>query len=136
MAALVKDPTNTSNKQRGLTLTTARKSITSGSTAQLVSTTVQRVQQTTSKEKSDLISVKSVGRRQQARKEALPTVSSVSPEAIPGLRRQASSLVGLGPEQTKQREKGWGLSFKDPSVVTPTRSKEVCLHCSEHLSYI
>ena len=135
MAALVKDPTNTSNKQRGLTVTTARKSITSGFTAsQLVSTTVQRVQQSKPKEKSDLISLKSVGRRQQARKEALPTVSSVSPEAIPGLRRQASSLVGLGPEQTKQREKGWGLSFKDPSVVTPTRSKEVCLHCLQHLS--
>ena len=128
MAALVKDPTTTPNKQKGLTVTTARKSISNGSrVSQLVSTTAQRIQQPRPQDQSDLSPSKSVGRRQQTRKEALPTVSSVSPEAIPGLRRQASSL---DPGQAKQREKGWGLSFKDPSVVTPTR-KEVCLHSSQ-----
>ena len=121
---------HTNSKQRGLIVTTARKSITSGSpVSQLVSTTVKRVQPRL-EDKPDLISSKSTGRRQQARKEALPTVSSVSPEAIPGLRRQASSLDS---GQAKQQEKGWGLSFKEPTVALPTR-KEVSLHCSASLS--
>lgn len=133
MAALVKDPSNTSNKQRGLTVTTARKSITSGSrVSQLVSTTVQRVQQPRPQDKADLNSSNSIGRRQQRRKEALPSVSSVGPEAIPGLRHQASIL---DPGQAKQREKGWGLSFKDPSVATPIR-KEVRLHCRHILMHL
>ena len=130
MAGLVKDSPNTSTKQRGLTVTTARKSITSGClVSQLVSTTPKRVQPRL-EDKPDLVSSKSTGSRQQARKEALPTVSSVSPEAVPGLRRQALSL---DPGQAKQREKGWGLSFKEPTVALLTR-KEVGLHCSASLS--
>lgn len=133
MAALVKDPSNTFNKQRGLTVTTARKSITSGSRVpQLIKTTAQRVQQPRPQDKPDLKSSNPVGRRQQRRKEALPSVSSISPEAIPGLRHQASIL---DPGQAKQREKGWGLSFKDPSVATPTR-KEVCLRRRHVLVYV
>ena len=119
------------NKQRGLTVTTARTSIMSGSRVpQLASTTVQRVKQSRPQDKPDLDSSKSAGRRQQRRKEALPTVSSISPEAIPGLRHQASIL---DPGQAKQREKGWGLSFKDPSVATTTR-KEVCRHALMHVA--
>lgn len=81
------------------------------------------MQQPSLEDKRDPTASKYDRKRQQARKEALPTVSSVSPEAIPGLRRQASSL---DPGQAKQREKGWGLSFKEPTVAVPTR-KEVCL---------
>lgn len=88
---------------------------------------MQRVQQPRREDKPDPTLSRPDRQRQQARKEALPTVSSVSPEAIPGLRRQASSL---DPGQAKQREKGWGLSFKEPTVASPTR-KEVCLHCAE-----
>ena len=126
MAAVVKGSSNTSSKQRGLTVTTI-KSVTSGSpVSQLVSTTVRREQQARSDDKHDPISSKSDRNRRQARKEALPTVSSVSPAAIPGLRRQASSL---NPGQAKDREKGWGLSFKEPTVAIPTR-KEVWSQCA------
>ncbi|KAL3146030.1 hypothetical protein ABBQ38_015385 [Trebouxia sp. C0009 RCD-2024] len=121
LPALVKDHSNASNKQRGLTVTTIRKSVASGSPASpSVRPTVQRVQQPRREDKPDPTLSRPDRQRQQARKEALPTVSSVSPEAIPGLRRQASSL---DPGQAKQREKGWGLSFKEPTVASPTRKE-------------
>ena len=42
----------------------------------------------------------------------------------PGLRKQASIV---DPEQAKQLEKGWGLSYKDASAPTPVR-KEVGMY--------
>ena len=111
-------------KRRGLTITTARKNIVNGSASSQIATskgntTLPQLAKEASKE---TIPAQQAQRRQKTRKEQLPTVSSVSLDAIPGLRRQASAL---DPEQAKQREQGWGLSYKNASTAVPAR-KEVC----------
>lgn len=124
MTAITKACSDNPHKQRGLTITTARKSISSYQpAAQPASFAPKHVQQPRPEVKSDMALSQSPGRREKVRKEALPTVSSVSADAIPGLRRQASAI---DPEQAKQREKGWGLSFKDPAAATPTRKEVSC----------
>lgn len=127
MTAITKAPSDSSSQRRGLTITTARKSVTSGvHLPSPVRNTVKNVQQDTFEDKVDLISSQKAEKRQQARKAALPTVSSVSTDAIPGLRRQASAL---NPQEVKQKEKGWGLSFKDAKAVSPV-CREVCVQSS------
>lgn len=64
-------------------------------------------------------------RSQPDKDDELATVSSVSLDAIPGLRKQASVV---DPEQKKQLEKGWGLSYKDPNAPVVVR-KEVFKRC-------
>ncbi|KAL0037008.1 hypothetical protein WJX77_008847 [Trebouxia sp. C0004] len=120
--ALKSDP-DTPSKVRGLTVTTTRKNITGGCTAaQQISPSSAPAHQ--SEARKQLILSQPAQRKQRLRKN-LPTVSSVSPDAIPGLRRQASVV---DPEQTKQQEKGWGFAFKDPSKSVPVR-KEVEVSC-------
>ena len=119
--AVLEPARDISSKPRQLTVTTARRSIVNGSTlAQPAITSSTSAQQPDAKVSKQLIPAQLAARKQRVRRE-LPTVSSVSPEAIPGLRRQASTV---DPEQAKQLEKGWGLAFKDPSVAVPVR-KEV-----------
>ncbi|KAA6417880.1 MAG: hypothetical protein FRX49_12178, partial [Trebouxia sp. A1-2] len=118
-APALKSGADTSSKVRGLTITTTRKHITgSSTTTQVNSLSSQPAHQPEGRKQ--LISSQPAQRKQRVRKD-LPTVSSVSPDAIPGLRRQASVV---DPEQAKQQEKGWGLAFKDPSKAAPVR-KEV-----------
>jgi hypothetical protein len=130
LTAALKSDADTPSKVRGLTITTARKSITGGSTAaQLTSPSSAAAHQPEGRKQ--LISSQPAQRKQRVRKD-LPTVSSVSPDAIPGLRRQASVV---DPEQAKQQEKGWGLAFKDPSKAVPVR-KEVGYACAAAASNV
>lgn len=57
----------------------------------------------------------------EQRDAARESESIISNDVRPGLRKQASAI---DPEQAKQLEKGWGLSYKDPSAPAPVR-KEV-----------
>ena len=124
LAAALKPDMDKSSKVRGLTITTTRKNITGGSTAaqQISPSTVPAHQPEGRKQ---LILSRAAQRKQRVPND-LPSVSSVSPDAIPGLRRQASVV---DPEQAKQQEKGWGLAFKDPSKAVPVR-KEVGYSCA------
>lgn len=133
LTAALKSDADTPSKVRGLTITTARKSITGGSTAaQLTSPSSAAGAAAHQPEgRKQLISSQPAQRKQRVRKD-LPTVSSVSPDAIPGLRRQASVV---DPEQAKQQEKGWGLAFKDPSKAVPVR-KEVGYACAAAASNV
>jgi len=121
--AALKSGADTPSKGRGLTITTTRKNITGGSSA-AQQTSPSSVPAHQPEGRKQLILSQPAQRKQRVRKD-LPTVSSVSPDAIPGLRRQASVV---DPEQAKQQEKGWGLAFKDPSKAVPVR-KEVGYAC-------
>lgn len=111
------------SKPRGLTVTTARTNIMSGSAPAQPSAKSPNMQLPETEISKQLIPAQPAQRKhKQKHKEQLPTISSVSIDAIPGLRRQASAL---DPEHSKQLEKGWGLSFKDPNILMPVR-KEVC----------
>lgn len=107
----------------GLTITTARKSVTGTGMHREIKTTSRQVPQNLSLKTS--ITVTQQGGTQNPspadQDHELTTVSSVSVHAIPGLRKQASVI---DPAQTKQLEKGWGLSYKDANAPVAVR-KEV-----------
>ena len=109
--------------QTGLTITTARKSVT-GLVVQQTSTVTAPLR-VNNKAVSSPGAPQSRPHAHTQPDDELTTVSSVSLDAIPGLRKQASVV---DPEQKKQLEKGWGLSYKDPSAPVPVR-KEVLKHC-------
>lgn len=119
--------------QTGMTITKAHKSVTGLVVQQTSTTTTKSAQKgvgnkTISSPGSESQQPRPHIRSQPDMDDELATVSSVSLDAIPGLRKQASVV---DPEQKKQLEKGWGLSYKDPNAPVLVR-KEVfrqCLWC-------